>query len=307
MPGRSVGIVGIVGTGWGRTHVGTVRACGGEVAVIVGRDPDKTRHVAREEGVAIGTTDLAALDDVDVIVIASPTPSHAAIVQRFAHKPMICEKPLLSAAPDDAVARAIRAAPLYVNYAFSFLDTAECLAQRVRSGALGTIDRIDLRVGVSLDGSKDPGHWRLDVGSHPVAWLASVFGPFDAAAEETGEGDTRVLALGGPGPTLRLSTGRAARPGIEYAVELHGTRGRATLEGTYRVGGTWSFRATADDAPLGPVETSGERDVWYAANCRSVAAAMRALSGGARDDRLVDGTAALRLEAPLWSRGADTC
>lgn len=292
--------VGIVGTHWGRTHVGTVRACGHEVAVIVGRDPGKTRRVAAEEGVALGTTDLRALEDVDVVVIASSTSSHRELVERFLHKPIICEKPLLDTAAPDVFARRIEAPEvrLYVCYAFGHLRTAEHLAHCVREGELGSVERIDMRLGVSLDPPLSRDHWLLDVGSHPVAWLSGLFGPFARCGTGPGAGDHAIHHLRSATRSLDVVIGAAREAGIEYELTLHGSLGRATIEGTYRVGSAWSFSAAVNDRPLAPPETATDSDPWYEANCRHVAAVLAAFDGGPRDG-LLDGAAALRVEAPL--------
>jgi myo-inositol 2-dehydrogenase/D-chiro-inositol 1-dehydrogenase len=290
--------VGIIGTSWGRVHVGTVRACGAEVAVIVGRDAEKTRRVAAEERIAIGSTDLAALDEVDVVIIASATPSHEALIARFAHKPVICEKPLLPAAPSSSTARRISGARVLVSYAFAFLPEARELAARVRTGELGTVERVELSVGVSLGERGSAEHWLLDVGSHPVSWLSGLFGAFRrvALAHEGLQACTARLENERTG--IDLSVGPASRPGIEYAIVLHGSRHRGVLDGVYRVGDRWSFGASLDAVPIS-VPGAPPHDPWYAANCACVAAALGAFFGGPRD-HLVDGASALALEAALW-------
>jgi predicted dehydrogenase len=45
--------IGIVGTWWGRMHVGGFRRAGAEVVAICGRDPERTRRVAAQEGIPL--------------------------------------------------------------------------------------------------------------------------------------------------------------------------------------------------------------------------------------------------------------
>ncbi|MEM9491105.1 MAG: Gfo/Idh/MocA family oxidoreductase [Myxococcota bacterium] len=94
--------VGIIGTNWGRTHIGTFRRCGVEVHALVGTDGPAVAAIAAAEDVPIGTDDVAVLDAVDIVVIATPTPVHRQFVERFPDKAVLCEKPLLGRAADPA-------------------------------------------------------------------------------------------------------------------------------------------------------------------------------------------------------------
>ena len=93
--------IGIIGTRWGRMHVGGFRAAGAEITALCGRDAARTREVAAAEGIALGTTDLAELCAAcDAVVVASPDalhPDHVAQALR-AGRPVLCEKPLTRAA-----------------------------------------------------------------------------------------------------------------------------------------------------------------------------------------------------------------
>src|SRR5262249_17458756 len=66
--------VGIIGTNWGRMHVGGFRGAGVEIAGLCGSDREKTARIAREEGVALATTRVdelcAAVDVVGVVGVA---------------------------------------------------------------------------------------------------------------------------------------------------------------------------------------------------------------------------------------------
>jgi myo-inositol 2-dehydrogenase/D-chiro-inositol 1-dehydrogenase len=69
--------IGIIGTQWGRMHIGAFRGAGAEVFGICGRDPDKTSRIAREEHVPFATTDVRAMcEHVDAIVVAGPDGLH---------------------------------------------------------------------------------------------------------------------------------------------------------------------------------------------------------------------------------------
>lgn len=99
--------IGIIGTRWGRMHVGGFRAAGAEITALCGRDAARTREVAAAEGIPLGTTDLAELCAAcDAVVVASPDALHQDHVAQAlrAGRPVLCEKPLTrTAAAADAL------------------------------------------------------------------------------------------------------------------------------------------------------------------------------------------------------------
>jgi hypothetical protein len=142
--------VGILGTRWGRTHVGTFRAAGCEIWAIVGQDPERSREVARAEGVPHAEPE--ALEDADIVVIATPAETHAELVSRWAHKILWCEKPLM----------AQPSARLWVNYAFPFLPATEHLRG----------EPVSVHVAAGEGGA-----WALrEVAVHPMSWVYHVLG-----------------------------------------------------------------------------------------------------------------------------------
>jgi hypothetical protein len=144
--------VGILGAGWGRTHVGTFRAAGCHVRAIVASDPARSRAVADAQG--IERSDVEALGEVDVVVIATPTCLRDEHLARHAKKKIFCEKPLLAKDPPEDV---------WVGYAFSFLDASQAVLARV-----GRIDRIACRTGLRrFDRPYFP--LLMDAAVHPVS------------------------------------------------------------------------------------------------------------------------------------------
>src|SRR5262245_38143661 len=53
--------IGIIGTNWGRMHIGAFRAAGAEVVALCGLDAGRARSVATEERIPLATTDVAEL------------------------------------------------------------------------------------------------------------------------------------------------------------------------------------------------------------------------------------------------------
>lgn len=109
--------VGIIGTNWGRMHVGGFRGAGAEIAALCGSDFEKTARIARDEGIALATTRVDELcAAVDVVVVSGPDRLHHAHVTAAldAGCHVLSEKPLTRTA-EDALALAARAAELGVR------------------------------------------------------------------------------------------------------------------------------------------------------------------------------------------------
>ncbi|ONI92291.1 hypothetical protein ALI22I_04960 [Saccharothrix sp. ALI-22-I] len=91
---------GIVGTGFiGEVHARAVRAAGGVVAAVAGRDAKSSAAAAtrlRAARAASSAEELIEADDVDVIHICTPNHLHAPLTGRAlaAGKHVICEKSL---------------------------------------------------------------------------------------------------------------------------------------------------------------------------------------------------------------------
>ena len=89
--------IGIIGTNWGRMHVGAFRGAGADVHAIVGSQLEKTRALALQEGIPHACATLQELlEVVDAVVIAGPDRLHASHVRSVlaAGRPVFCEKPL---------------------------------------------------------------------------------------------------------------------------------------------------------------------------------------------------------------------
>lgn len=264
----------IIGTGWGRAHVGTLRAAGVEVVALVGIDATRTAAIAEREGVPLGTTALDAIDDVDVVVVAAPSRDHAALVERFAHARLICEKPLTwDRPPPSLLALAASAGErIVVSYALPFVPSADAFARRAReAGPRAVRVALDVR----LDGEASVIERAREIAGHPLALVRGIVGPLAPLAPPQVTLDALYATLAGSAP-VALAVGRAARPGIDYAIEVDTAAGTLAWRGQYRVGEPWRF---GDD-------TDGAGDPWYAANVACVGAAVRAWRDpSARDPR----------------------
>jgi predicted dehydrogenase len=87
--------IGLIGCGrWGRLILRDLLACGVEVHVVARSEDSRTG--ARALGAVSAGSDLAAIGTMDGFVVATPTATHAAIIERLlpTGRPIFVEKPM---------------------------------------------------------------------------------------------------------------------------------------------------------------------------------------------------------------------
>ena len=141
--------VGVVGCGqWGPNHVRNFSALEGvRVTHVADRRPDRLKHVRGLYPWIVGTTEAEEVidrDDVDVVVVATPSGTHYDLVRRALEggKDVLCEKPLtLEAKTARELAQLARARKrvLMVGHVFLFNPGVAKLKEYVDSGELGRI------------------------------------------------------------------------------------------------------------------------------------------------------------------------
>lgn len=296
---------GIVGLGWGRVHIGTLRAAGVEVRLLAGRNRARLQEIARQEQVPEITTDLDRLAEFPVVVVATPASTHTELLRRFARQWVICEKPVFGSPVDPAWLEELDRPSVFVNYAFPFLASA-CRAAR-RIGALGRLQRVSVECGYCLPAEFTPEQWFLETTSHPLSWVLHVCGPAEQA---------RCLSVGPPGIeleamlpggcVLRVRSRAAGEAGLHYRLAFEGSAGSLALEGCYRPGSPWQFGPLlVDGRPSGRPEAE-QPDPWILANRRSVSRMVAVIRGDCAPDQarasgLQGVAAAARIEGLLFS------
>lgn len=139
---------GIVGAGFiGEVHARAVRAAGGVLAAVAGRDPQSSAAAAtrlRAQRAAPSAQELVEADDVDVVHICTPNHLHAALAERAlaAGKHVICEKPLSTDVDSSRnLAALAAAAPVVaaVPFVYRFYPTVRDARGRVRRGDAGAL------------------------------------------------------------------------------------------------------------------------------------------------------------------------
>jgi len=284
----------VLGTNWGLVHVQALRRHGVRVVALCGgpTDADRTRRVAREQGIDIAISDPAGLLELhlDLITIATPAGTHPMLLRQFDGMPVICEKPLLGMSGDESLLP-LRMRNVWLNFAFPFLGAARLLATAVNR--LGGARRVEIDSGFDLPLTFTAPEWFLEVGIHPLSWAVHAFGPprlvggwyHDAPHHSA----TLELVLGDAVPVRVACHEVAGLDGIEHQVKVLTDGGLLELTGRFGRGSPWKFdQVLLDGRPVAGDETAVDRDPrpegrhedpWLQANVRSIGAALRAISG----------------------------
>lgn len=260
--------VAIIGTGFmGKMHAHAWRSAhrffsldvDPQIAVVVGRDAERTAAAAQEFGAGAAATDwreIVQRSDIDVIDICTPGDTHAEITVAAlaAGKHVLCEKPLANsvAEADRMVAAADAAADLVAMCGFSYRRTpALSLARElIAAGRLGEIRHV--RAQYLQDWLSDPDApftWRLDkmragsgtlgdIGAHSI----------DTAQWLTGDRITGVSAV--------TRTFVTERPELSEHVGLGGRPADGAPRRTVTVDDAAAFTAIFAGGALGVFEAT---------------------------------------------------
>ncbi|WP_123679905.1 Gfo/Idh/MocA family protein [Curtobacterium sp. PhB115] len=227
-----------------------------EMAVLVGRDPERTEASREQYGWQAASTDWRAVvadPDIDVVDIVSPGSSHVeiAIAALEAGKHVLCEKPLantveqaeaMTAAAAAARSRGIRS---MVGFSYRRVPAIAFARELVQAGRLGTIRQVRaLYLQDWLADEDGPMTWRLDKALAGSGSLGDIGAhAIDLVEHITGSELTSVSGT--------LETFVTERPLLADGVGLSGTasseRGQVTVDDaaffTARLGGGAADRA----------------------------------------------------------------
>lgn len=228
--------VGLAGCGrWGRHILRDLRSLGCEVPVVARSEASQER--AREGGAAEIVGEVASLEGVDGVVIATPTSTHAEVVEEALDLdvPVYVEKPLTA---DLASARGLAAAApdrLFVMDKWRYHPGVRELARIARSGELGEVVGIHSRR-VTL------GHRYSDVDTvwihapHDLAIALEILGevppPRQAVPELVGGELSGLTAILGEAPWVVIEVSTLA-PAHRRELRLVCEGGVAQLDGGY--------------------------------------------------------------------------
>jgi predicted dehydrogenase len=199
-----------------------------EMAVVVGRDAEKTAADAARWGWQESSSDWRAVierDDIDVVDIVTPGDSHAdiAVAALAAGKHVLCEKPLANTVEEaEAMTEAARTAPngalAMTGFTYRRVPAAALARDMVAAGRIGRV--LQVRAAYLQDWLVDPEvplTWRMqkeiagsgslgDIGAHAIdlsqfvtgLTLTSVSGTVETLVKQRPIQETSV-GLGGKG------------------------------------------------------------------------------------------------------------
>ncbi|WP_102227082.1 inositol 2-dehydrogenase [Acidimangrovimonas sediminis] len=290
------------------------------LAAIAEPAPEAARAIAERYGCAIRSIDeIAAADDIDAVIICTPTDTHADLIERFARagKAVFCEKPV-----DLDVARARRCiatvdevgGTLMLGFQRRFDPDFMALKQTIDAGTIGKVEMITLT-------SRDPGppphdyirrsggifrdmtihdfdvaRWLLGEEVTRVQASASVLTDPEIAA--LGDYDSaNVILTTASGTQCTITNTRRATYGYDQRIEVHGSLGAVSARNQHRA----EIEVATAGGYLRPPLLDFFMTRYTAAYAGEIAAFVAAVSEGRRPPTTgADGLRALELaEAAL--------
>ncbi|RYH01334.1 inositol 2-dehydrogenase [Salipiger sp. IMCC34102] len=247
--------IAILGAGRiGQVHARAVSATPNTRLVAIS-DPmaDVVKRLAETYGCDIRSIDeIAASDDVDAVLICTPTNTHADLIEQFAKagKAVFCEKPVdLSLARVKECLKTVESegASLMVGFQRRFDPDFMALKQAIDEGRIGEVEMITLT-------SRDPGpppydyikvsggifrdmtihdfdvaRWLLGEKVETVQAAASVL--TDAKIGELGDYDSvNVILTTASGKQCTITNTRRATYGYDQRIEVLGSKGSVSAE-----------------------------------------------------------------------------
>jgi len=186
------------------------KAKGSNLMAVMRRTPSLAEDFAQRHGVPKWYSDadeLLADPDIDAVYIATPPGSHLEYALKVCEAKKACyvEKPMARCKEEcDAMITAFKDAglPLFVGYYRRYLPKFLEVKDIINSGSLGEITDISIRLCQERLGKDEQLGWRLsaetaggglflDLASHTLDLIASIFGPLQdvqGIASRVGEG-----------------------------------------------------------------------------------------------------------------------
>jgi predicted dehydrogenase len=232
--------VGLVGHGrWGRNIRRDLCALGAEVHVAV--PGEQSQQEALDGGAVAVYSSADQLPDLDGYVVATPTVTHATVVEALLprQRPIFVEKPLTA---DLGVARSLverAGGRIFVMHKWRYHPGIEELARIARSGQLGEIRSVNTyRLGWGNPHEDVDAIWvlaphDLSIALEILGHLPPALSAFISGAGAPGSDLLGVLQdeqLDGPQVRIEVS---ANHPAPRRSVVVAGTRGSAQLADSY--------------------------------------------------------------------------
>ena len=240
----------------GKVHAKAVASVPAASLVAIAEPNTEAASAAKARfGCDIRTIDqIAAADDIDAVIICTPTDTHADLIEKFcnAGKAVFCEKPI--DLDIDRVLRCLQTVDrtngrLMVGFQRRFDPDFSALKSTIEQGRIGEIEMVMLT-------SRDPGpppydyiersggifrdmtihdfdvaRWILGEEVETVQAVASVL--VDPKIGSLGDFDSaNVLMTSVSGRHCVISNSRRATYGYDQRIEVHGSKGMVSAENT---------------------------------------------------------------------------
>jgi myo-inositol 2-dehydrogenase/D-chiro-inositol 1-dehydrogenase len=240
---------GILGAGRiGKVHARTIAdSKNATVAFVADAIAEAASSLAQSVGAQVSSVEAVIASDVDAILIATPTDTHADLIEQAARagKAILCEKPVsLSVERIEQCLPVVEKAgvPLMIGFNRRFDPNFQALQRRLRDGEVGEVELVTII-------SRDPA-------PPPVSYIARSGGlyrdmmihDFDMARFLVGEEFVSVTAMGGAlvdreigvagdvdtaavqmqtasGKIAVITNSRRATYGYDQRIEVHGSKG----------------------------------------------------------------------------------
>ncbi len=231
----------------GRIH-GANAAALGRLTAVYDVDETAAAAVASANGGAIRSIErIVEADDVDALLICTPTDTHADLIEAGAKagKAIFCEKPVdLSVDRVRACLRTVAscAAPLMIGFNRRFDPSFASLQARLAAGEIGSAEIVTI---ISKDPAPPPASYvarsggifrdmmihdldmaRFLLCEEPVELFASASVLVDPEIGVAGDFDTAVVTLKtASGKIAHIANSRRATYGYDQRIEVHGAKG----------------------------------------------------------------------------------
>ena len=246
---------GLLGAGRiGKVHAKAVTGdADARLVAVADAFPAAAQALADQYGCEVRTIDaIAAADDIDAVVICTPTDTHADLIEQFvkAGKAVFCEKPIdLSLARVKSCLEVVRAhkGTLMVGFNRRFDPHFRAVRAEIDKGSIGEVEMVVIT-------SRDPGAPPVDyikrsggifrdmtihdfdmarflLGEDVTEVVATAAVLVDKAIGEAGDFDSvQVLLKTASGRQAMISNSRRATYGYDQRIEVHGSKGMVSAE-----------------------------------------------------------------------------
>lgn len=247
--------IGLLGCGRiGQVHARSIKALKNAKLVSVSDFfEEAAASLADEMGAEVRSTEaILASDDIDAVIIGTPTDTHFDIIQGAAKagKAVFCEKPVdISADRIRDCIKAVEAAgvPFFTAFNRRFDPNFAAIQSRISAGEIGDVEIVTI---LSRDPSPPPLSYvkssgglfrdmmihdfdmaRFMLGEEPVQVFAVGSALVDPEVGTLGDVDTAAVTLTtATGKICQISNSRRATYGYDQRLEVHGSKGMLRAE-----------------------------------------------------------------------------